>query len=351
MKTLMLFIVCGLIFGLSVSNATVWRVNSNPDANADFLHPQDAIDDDNVLPGDTLYLENGSFFHGVTTLNKKLTLIGPGYFLSENELSYAHPNPANVQRLDIIGGSSGSKISGVRIPQGIVVVPNNSDSIIGIVIERSFIGRRGGTGHYFYSLNIANNVINITVRNNYITSTSYGINLSGQNTTTNVYNNIILTSIGTIRALGQTGGNNIYNNVLRGNSLDVANSNVYNNIFVNPNNTVHGINFSVSNSTFHRNITTQLFVEGDPIDNLYGQIEEDIFILEGSPDAQWMLKEGSPAIGYGQNGVDAGAFGGPAKYVLSGLPFLVPRITEVNIPQGVSSNTIPVQIRATIQEE
>jgi hypothetical protein len=61
-------------------------------------------------------------------------------------------------------------------------------------------------------------------------------------------------------------------------------------------------------------------------------------------DNGYILKAGSPAIGAGTNGVDCGAFGGGAPYVLSGLA-PIPAIYEVTI-QPYGTTVIPVNIKA-----
>ena len=57
----------------------------------------------------------------------------------------------------------------------------------------------------------------------------------------------------------------------------------------------------------------------------------DVFVSAGSSDGKWRLKPGSPAIGAGIDGVDLGPFGGPAPYILSGLPSR-PRLTRFAVP-------------------
>ena len=55
-------------------------------------------------------------------------------------------------------------------------------------------------------------------------------------------------------------------------------------------------------------------------------------------DNDFTLKEGSPAVGVGENGTDCGAFGGDQPYVLSGIPG-VPHIYEAIIPTSASGDS------------
>ena len=77
---------------------------------------------------------------------------------------------------------------------------------------------------------------------------------------------------------------------------------------------------------------------------------DDVFLgPEGnSTDGQWQLAQGSPAIGAGISGEDAGMFGGDAPYVLSGIPG-IPRITFVSVPaSGAFPDGLPVTVRARV---
>ncbi len=322
------------------ANATSWRVNSDPQVNAHFQSLQAAISSEQVLPGDTLYIENGSSF-GPVSINKQLIIIGPGYFLSDNDSTYAYPLPATIQEVTFVAGSQGSRLIGVYV---INTVNLSHQTANNITIERSFIG-----GSIFSSSSITG----LTVRQCYLTG---NISSSSINSST-IYNNIFVG--GQINLQSSSGSHNIYNNVFYWHSTSlthtiiVKNSSVANNIIIRQPASAkeYCINFSIStNSTFSRNIMTQSPNASFP-DNMYGIEPDSIFVATGSPDAKWKLKEGSPAIGYAANGQDAGAFGGFMPYVLSGLPFLVPRIIEAVIPAGSSNDQIPVHLKIKMQEE
>jgi hypothetical protein len=335
MKTVMIFLLSLCWMG---ANATIWRVNSNPQVNAHFTGINEANNHYTVSDGDTLYLENGSYFPN-STLTKALTLIGPGYFLLENDSTYANPLPVLVASMVV--NSSSCKIIGVKVIGSISVhAPNN-------LIERCQVGGFDG-----------NNGTNLTIRNCYITGMINGYYFLS----CTMYNNIIL---GYISFTNGGGSQNIYNNTIYHNSTNstyavtAVNSTVINNIIIREpvspdpglNRAEYCINFSNSgNSSFARNVMSQSPNSSFPT-NIYNTTKEDNFILAGSTDERWMLKTGSPAIGYGSNGDDCGAFGGPTYYVLSGLPWLLPRIIEANIPASGTGNVIPVHIKAKTQEE
>ena len=60
--------------------------------------------------------------------------------------------------------------------------------------------------------------------------------------------------------------------------------------------------------------------------------------LDLSTDGKWELKAGSPAIEAGISDADCGAFGGPAPYILSGVPNL-PHIYQADVPASATSES------------
>ena len=65
-------------------------------------------------------------------------------------------------------------------------------------------------------------------------------------------------------------------------------------------------------------------------------------------DARYQLHPNSPAKGVGENGTDAGAFGGDEPYILSGIPS-IPTIYQLTVPSNVpQGGTLNVQIKAKI---
>lgn len=344
MKTLTIFLVTSLCW--LGANATSWRVNSNPQVNAHFVSINDAVAHYTVENGDTLYLENGSYFPA-TSLTKSLTLIGPGYFLLENDSTYANPLPVLIQSLNIQSGGSGSKIIGVQV----IGIVNVSSSANNITIERSYMG----------GVDIGTSTVSgLTIRQCYVV----GSISSNYPVSSTIHNNII---IGRISLTSTNGNHNIYNNVIYYNytgtnyALEAKNSSVLNNIIIREpysvdpgvNRAEYCIDFSStsnSNTSFARNVMSQSPNATFP-DNIWNSDKESNFVLVGSSDEKWMLKAGSPALGYGSNGDDCGAFGGAVYYVLSGLPWLIPRIFEAEIPASGNGNMIPVHIKAKTQEE
>lgn len=76
-KLLILFVMCGLAM---VSQATTLRVN-NTDPSAPYASINDAVNA--ATEGDTIMVEGSSIPYGDVTINKRVVLIGPGYWLKK----------------------------------------------------------------------------------------------------------------------------------------------------------------------------------------------------------------------------------------------------------------------------
>lgn len=298
----------------SWTNATVWRVNSIPGVGADFASFNDAQNNPNVLPGDTLYIEPGAGTYGNITVTKRLVIIGNGFFLSENPETQANLNTSQFGDVKFNNGSQGSSISGCQIPY---IQINTSQ----IVIERNYLMRDAGD---FIIVFNTNNISDIIIRDNYISnncpncylSTAVKSSASGVNNV-HIYNNFIkVTHTGSqTRVLTLSSGfsGKIYNNVFEGN-IEINNSEFYNNIQITG-------SFTQTNCTWTHNIgnSTQFGTENE---NKINVNMADVFVgpAGNSTDGQYQLKPGSPASGNGTGGTDRGMFGGQNPYVLSGIP-------------------------------
>lgn len=308
-----------VLFSVLSLQATVWRVNNLPGTDAEFTTLQQAHDAPYVYDGDTLYLEASAGTYGNLTATKKLVLLGNGYFLSENEETQANVNSSKAGTITFNSGSEGSVISGCHIYR---IYLNTSD----ILIERNFIeydnGGSTSSGAVYFG---ENNINNIIIRNNYISSSftlstgwAYAINsrITGINNILIKGNFILMATTNTRHsAIYTTSGfsGTIENNIIFGN-MELFNSTFNNNI-------LRDGSFTQSNGSYHNNLgnSTQFGTTNGNQQNVY---MEHVFVGEdgSTTDGQWQLKAGSPAIGAGVGGVDCGMFGGEFPYKLSGLP-------------------------------
>ncbi|MCF8374317.1 MAG: hypothetical protein K9H64_22030 [Bacteroidales bacterium] len=344
-------------------NATVWTV-SNHTGMADYTSLQTAIDSAGY--GDTLYLEASPNSYGNATFYKKLIVVGPGYWLIENDSTQANMDTACVNSLIFNPGSEGSILSGITVNANFSGFMNsnifakmiiiNTDSI---TIQRCHI-----VTHTYQSAGKSCNIYidgnrnNIVLQQNWINTsienpsgfngTAYAIYFTSIPENTLIINNFIRSykisgyqSIGSIfmNTINSTTNLIISNNVIWGN-LQTYYAGHINNVLVDGNFTG---NFNV---TMHNLCSsTQYPVD---INNQQNINMDSVFVdVDSYIDNGYLLKPNSPAIGAGLNGVDCGAFGessGGIVYKLSGLPD-IPAIFEATIDLS-GTTQIPVNIKA-----
>lgn len=131
MKT---FLIITLLLVCHFSFAKIWIVDSNAGSTSkDFTNLQAAHD--GAKTGDTLYLI-GSPVNYITTkvtVTKRLVIIGPGYFLSQNADTQANVASAFLnntavgvcEEQEFAAGSEGPVLTGVEIIGRIVINVNN----------------------------------------------------------------------------------------------------------------------------------------------------------------------------------------------------------------------------------
>lgn len=327
-----------LIFFFTQSGwAKIWRVNNNLGVNADYTSLSTAINDvTNVLAGDTIMVEASASSYSGTSITRKLVIIGPGYYLNDatpNPKTQANPNVSNIGSISFNAGSAGSVIEGCTISS---VNLNESN----VTIQRNNIT------NYVYLGNVANSVSNDdTIRQNVV----YGFVSTNATTHTNnliVYNNIVIGPPAQFGSnLNNVSGYFINNDFMYSYSTSCANFTFQNNIF-------HGANFGayLSSNAFFNNITDNTGLPAGNGNQLSIDLN-DVFLGYSSgtgysSDGRYQLKTGSTAIGAGSlNGgtVDCGAFGGPAPYVLSGMPS-IPSIYSLTVPTSVPSGATNMNI-------
>jgi hypothetical protein len=283
-------------------------VNNNAAADADYLTLAEA--NNNATSGDTIYVEGSPATYAGAEIDRKLCIIGPGYFLSDNDSTQANSLDAYITgTVDFATGSEGSLITGLRVGSiyirvNEIVITRCNVSDIGIYgnSANSLITQNYANSIRTYSGNLTNSIISNNIVNTTITtgSTSYPLQIT---------NNVI-------QAPGYTPISASYSTIA--NNITAST----NNIAVNTGNTIIN-NISAGTGT-------------NANGNKYNVVMTTVFVdysgsLNYSDDAKWKLKAGSPAIGAGVSGVDCGVFGGTTPYVLSGIPAL-PHIYEAIIP-------------------
>ena len=340
MKKIALILLC--LVSLD-SIAKIWIVDSNVGSTVkDFTTLQTAHD--GAIAGDTLYLigSPNNYLSAKINVTKKLVIIGPGFFLTENPDTQANTLsafmnstvPFQCTSIEFAVGSEGSVMMGMEVRGGIKFTANN------ILVKRN----------KFQEFSCGSSMVDITASNiifiqNYVQGTnSNGVPLlivNGNQSNVVIANNFLY------QLLAHNGGNppaisaltssvEISNNILRG-SLSVANGLVQNNVFIFNN------AFTATTSIVRNNYHVGASLPGG--NSNVNNIVLANFFAGSTTDGLWQLKAGSLGIGGGFGGGDAGMFGGVEPYVLSGIP-PVPAIYSFTAPVvGDKVLGLPVQIK------
>lgn len=329
MKKFLALSLCAVAVSVA-AEAKTWRVNNSVGANADFSSASAAINA--ASAGDTLHLEGSAIDYGSLSVSKKLVIRGTGYFLNEtppNPKTQHNKNVSFCNSIYLYAGSKGSVVEGmtaysVYLKDSLLTLQRNNISNVQLSDSRDIAGD--------------------TIRNNYIG----GISLNSGSYKTRglfVYNNIIQ-AISFSASLAANVDGFAINNTFYGNNSFTTNNFIYqNNIF---NSSDFG-NYRQAN-TFLNNVSVDNKLPSGN-GNITGASMASLFVGGAtgtgySSDGRYMLKAGSPAIGAGVlNGVavDCGAFGGPAPYVLSGMPQM-PSIYDIVMPTQINVGTTAITI-------
>ena len=318
----LIFILFFFLNGAAVSSQII-TVNNQPEPPADYSSFQQAHD--NASPGDTIliYGSTTTYSNGGTTVNKPLTVIGPGYFLNENpETQVKNVSATFSSSIQFNPGSEGSVFIGLHLEGLNVNAPN-------IELRRNRIT----------AILVNGNIDGLLIKQNFILSE---IICQAGCSGLLVFNN----RMGNVRHQGGATVSGIFhNNIIDGSfdpSLLPRSSEYKNNIFLDSNPANEVVNPAIDNTFSHN-----LFVGTNPslsvLDGIDGNqigVDPNLFVgLSGnSTDGQYQLSQNSVAIGAGGGGTDCGIFGGDDPYRLSGIP-PIPTIFELEVP-----------INATIQD-
>lgn len=317
-------ILCCLSLVYSIeTSANSWRVNYDKRANADFQDLNAAMTDGRVVNGDTLYLDKGCTISSQQTISKTVTVIGPGYFIGENDADEAYfSNTIFIEASDV--KLTGLHTSSIAVRENNVVIErcrvtgyiaasqgyeNDNASIFSCFIN-GYVEGQGANGadewkilgNIFYAqnpsfYNLISNFDNVLIDHNtlYYFRNAYTSIISSVFNST-ITNNIIVCDYYTVSNIANT-------SVENGNSIshNISNKEI-NNSDVNPNNILADIKQAT------------IFNENG---------ERDANYIEALP-AEWMI--------YASDGGSVGAFGGAYPYVKNGYPLYVPRFESISVP-------------------
>lgn len=353
-------LIAVLIFCLfsTLHAQTIRRCNNNPGVTGVNLYTTLQAAHDAAAVGDIIYIEPSVTDYGSVDVRKRLTIIGNGYFLDKNANVSFDPRSSKISSITFDNGSANSILSGLEVGDGLIYIND-----VNITLTRCRLTRNGGN---IITFGVSSNLVagqNSRGNNATITRCVIVGGIVGQNSTTVSsqfgYNCTITNNIhqGQIVSITNTviANNVYYSSIFGGNVLSNLNGcSVTNNIY-DARGSTSAVPFvsSGAGNTISNNIC--LGQAGTPAGN--GNVnfgDETLTFLVANPwptitteDVKFQLAAGSPAIGIGTGGTNAGAFGGANPYVLSGVP-AYPVITNFTTT-GVGNTATPLQVSVTVR--
>lgn len=356
---------------------TIRRVNGNPGVTGINVYSNFASAQAAASAGDIIYFEPSltgvGINYGNITITKSLTLVGTGYSLGP---SYNPNTPQNFVNGTIQLGTvtiektaPNTKIEGVSIQYQISIAALNSELKRceiggGVAYNRDATGNNGSNGKivqcrigggtntitgfgYSTSVTVGGNctatayqIENLEIRNNLFRISTTIEAQGGINSV--LYSGICTNQVGHFSNMifaNNTVGDRQSPGQVYINRCEscTAHSNILNSFNIFPTNSI-AASKNVCNSTCNAGAN-----------NLENVVWNTVFVSTPitNGDKDMILSATSPAIGAGLAGVDAGAFGGPNPYKLSGIP-IYPILTNYTL-SGVGNSTTPLNVSVTVQ--
>lgn len=359
-KILLITIVATIGFG-NYAYGRSWRVNSNTNAKADFKSVVLAIADEKVKANDTLYLEAGHV-EGDITFTKKLHLIGPGYWQE------AVPNNVSYSTMAVINGAISFMVEGVSITGCIIKSVMYNTSGIGrnikvdrcLILSDVYITTTWGESDYTITNCFIKGSVSLPTMSRLIGCIMIGDEKSGSvrvsaGTGSVISNNVIIGNTGTSRDIYLLQGiyqSSVTNNIVINQTTYSEYIKEKDETFYYRNNTIQFDKSQSNTITYNVLGTEETYKNIEFPNNIYsGAKVEDIFVMAGNEEEQYMLKEGSVAKGAGNDGTDCGAYGGLRPYVKGGYPQFIPVIYDVDIPTNPTDGKLPVKFKIRSQND
>jgi hypothetical protein len=314
----LLFVLLALASQLA-SAQTTRRVNNTGITGTNIYNDvQAAINA--AAAGDVIQVEPSGVDYPGFTVNKNVTIVGPGYFLdsSQNAGLQANPLSASVSSIQLQAGGTGAYVAGLEV--GTYYVGASNCTIQRCKISQLYLNYNSGLG--------GQNLTNVNIKQNYISNLS-------QYYSNNIDNLLIVNNIISSISLPTNYNGGFFNNVVLSNAT-------LNNFFVGSN--YFTSNLSGTGNTLNNNISASTSFPTTN-GNQANVAQSAVFVLSPGTtafDAWYQLKAGTnPARGAGQSGTDVGAFGGNSPYKLGGLPN-IPAIYQQS--QTITGNTLNVTL-------
>lgn len=330
--------VAALACLVDLAHAKTITVDNRVGSVAMYSNLQTAIDA--AETGDTILIAGSPTGYGAAYLTKRLRLVGPGYYLSENQIAGVTKDHAYVGIISLgainsdtfKSSASGTELSGLfldAVQSGSFGYNGRSyGGPVNVEIGNCRIGSLGKDSTWGYDQ------IYYSARRSWIGSAW---------PRSSSLRNCMITS-GILVYAGSTVEHCI---LPAAGTSSQAESSISNSIFVASgsgpgaagfaNNCKGSVDYCMAVGGLSIAGTTTFLKAGVGNHPTITYLE-DVFIYSNPVDRQYLLKPTSPARGIGLNGVDMGMFGGASPYVISGVPAM-PRITHFATPAAATSSS------------
>ena len=289
---------------------TEWRISDRTDIDVDFHSINEAMDDERVQDGHTLYIERGSHLTDAT-ITKKVTIVGPGYDLADD--------------------SRNAKVD-------LLIINAENAKVVGLQIQNALV---------------CNN--NVNIENCYIKSRVLGNETSYEN------DNCVIKSCfidGRIEGRGDNGTFEwtLTNNIIKGGVCNFEEMTLNHNTIVSDYDVLVGVNFStVTNNLLHQTKSESPIVDcsdneydknvvslaSDTEGELLCETLEKSISCTGDANTEDYYTPIGVSLGYSTDDTDCGAFGGSNPYVKGGKSGLFVEREGEEEPEPVPEPTYP----------
>lgn len=304
--------VCGM------AQAKILRVNNTTGSGAPYTKVDDALKA--AETGDTIMIDGSNNGYGNITVNKKVVLMGPGFWRSENGVSGQGESDATLGTITINSAAQGSVIRGLKV-ENIGISANN------IVVNRCYV-----TYRIRVQAGVGSTADNCVIHQNFIAGRIEGYSNNSYANYTQITNNIFLAVNNCIRYINE--GYIAYNTFTCPKSdqydkqvLDIKSCTLTKNVFIGNEDLIDGNSYVDNYMPEQWNIT------------LYEHRDTDLAIKN-----QKLSDEDAAAI------AGKGAFNGDDPYVISGIP-AGPVIQDLTVPASVEQgNNLNITIKLGVQK-
>ena len=319
--------------------ARSWRINNDVSRKASFVDINAACASDDVMDGDFLYLDPGCDITTEQNITKRVTVVGPGYFLAD--MAYV---PAMI-RAKLTLSAEGVILTGLYSTNDFYIKANN------VTIERCKVNRImwQGMGEYAtirqcYLICVEgdgawanSNSAYCTIENCVIDGKTSNISIQKFYSPTVRYN-FVSNDYYTWHASVTSVVKDIVSGSITNNIIIMANDGSKNGVFENITNCQVTNNILSCAPGTYPDYPNNTCIDTHEITG--------IFICEGNTDRYYEMTQNSLAAIHA-----VGPFYGLHPYVFSGLPYRHPYYTNVTVSPQAQDGKVSVSLKGYIQNE